>query len=114
MDPADTAYALRSALQDQKDGADVLMVKPALPYLDIFFRLKQATRKPGTGDGHGGVRDREQATGVSGGRQPREQANGNKTTREQAAGDAPPPHSHPGMRTGDGQVRKRREYDDGS
>ena len=46
MDPADVARAMRSALQDQKDGADILMVKPALPYLDMVFRLKQKTRVP--------------------------------------------------------------------
>jgi len=46
MDPADTSRAIRSALQDQKDGASILMVKPALPYLDIIFQLKQRARVP--------------------------------------------------------------------
>lgn len=41
MDPANVSSALRSALRDQKNGADILMVKPALPYLDIIFQLKQ-------------------------------------------------------------------------
>lgn len=45
-DPADTTRAIRAALQDQKDGADILMVKPAMPYLDIIFRLKQKARVP--------------------------------------------------------------------
>lgn len=46
MDPADVPGALKAALQDQKDGADILMVKPALPYLDIIFRLKQKAKVP--------------------------------------------------------------------
>jgi porphobilinogen synthase len=33
-------------LQDQKDGADILMVKPALPYLDMVYRLRQKARVP--------------------------------------------------------------------
>ena len=45
-DPADTSRAIRAALQDQKDGADILMVKPALPYLDMICRLKQKARVP--------------------------------------------------------------------
>ncbi len=45
-DPADTAQAVRAALRDRKDGADILMVKPAMPYLDIILRLKQKTRVP--------------------------------------------------------------------
>ena len=45
-DPADTSRAIRAALQDQKDGADILMVKPALSYLDMIFQLKQKARVP--------------------------------------------------------------------
>jgi porphobilinogen synthase len=45
-DPADTARAIQAALKDEKDGADILMVKPAMPYLDIIFRLKQKSRRP--------------------------------------------------------------------
>jgi porphobilinogen synthase len=45
-DPEDTSRAVRAALQDQKEGAAILMVKPALPYLDIIFRLKQKARLP--------------------------------------------------------------------
>ena len=44
--PGDSARGVRAALRDQKDGAAVLMVKPALPYLDIIFRLKQKARVP--------------------------------------------------------------------
>lgn len=46
MNPADTQGSLRSALRDQKDGADILMVKPVLPYLDMLFRLKQKSEVP--------------------------------------------------------------------
>lgn len=46
MNPADTVWAVRSALQDQKDGANVLMVKPAIPYLDVLYQLKQRTKLP--------------------------------------------------------------------
>lgn len=46
MDPSNDERALSSALQDQKHGADVLMVKPALPYLDMVRRLKERARVP--------------------------------------------------------------------
>lgn len=41
MDPANGTEALREAALDEAEGADILMVKPGLPYLDIIFRLKQ-------------------------------------------------------------------------
>ena len=40
MDPANSREALREATLDVDEGADVLMVKPALAYLDIITRLK--------------------------------------------------------------------------
>jgi porphobilinogen synthase len=40
MDPANAREALREATLDVEEGADILMVKPALPYLDILARLK--------------------------------------------------------------------------
>lgn len=40
MDPANTREAMREASLDVEEGADVLMVKPALPYLDIISRLR--------------------------------------------------------------------------
>ncbi|MFH1800772.1 MAG: porphobilinogen synthase [Candidatus Omnitrophota bacterium] len=46
MDPANVARAMRLALQDRKDGADILMVKPALPYLDMVYRLRRKARVP--------------------------------------------------------------------
>jgi porphobilinogen synthase len=46
MDPANGTEAVRESLLDVDEGADLLMVKPALPYLDIISRVKQATRLP--------------------------------------------------------------------
>src|SRR3712207_6336948 len=46
MDPANGDEAVREALLDVQEGADVVMVKPALPYLDIIHRVKEATMLP--------------------------------------------------------------------
>jgi porphobilinogen synthase len=46
MDPANAAEAVREAELDLEEGADVLMVKPALPYLDVVRRVKDATGAP--------------------------------------------------------------------
>jgi porphobilinogen synthase len=46
MDPANADEAVREALLDVAEGADVVMVKPALPYLDVILRIKQATKVP--------------------------------------------------------------------
>jgi porphobilinogen synthase len=46
MDPANAEEALREAQLDIESGADILMVKPALAYLDIIVRLKQAFPHP--------------------------------------------------------------------
>ena len=43
-DPANRRAILRDALLDEKEGADVLMVKPAGPYLDILRDLRESTR----------------------------------------------------------------------
>jgi len=40
MDPANAAEALREVEQDIAEGADIVMVKPALPYLDVISRVK--------------------------------------------------------------------------
>jgi porphobilinogen synthase len=42
MDPANVREALREASLDVAEGADMLMVKPALPYLDVVQRIRQA------------------------------------------------------------------------
>src|SRR3954451_4002114 len=46
MDPANAAEAVREALLDIEEGADVVMVKPALPYLDVIRRVKERTLLP--------------------------------------------------------------------
>ena len=46
MDPANSSEAVREALLDAAEGADALMVKPALPYLDVIARVKEETRLP--------------------------------------------------------------------
>jgi porphobilinogen synthase len=46
MDPANGDEAVREALLDVQEGADVVMVKPALPYLDVIRRVKEETRLP--------------------------------------------------------------------
>ena len=46
MDPANADEAVREALLDVEEGADMVMVKPALPYLDVIRRVKDATLLP--------------------------------------------------------------------
>jgi len=46
MDPANAEEAVREAQLDAGEGADVLLVKPALPYLDVIRRVKESTRMP--------------------------------------------------------------------
>jgi porphobilinogen synthase len=46
MDPANGREAVREALLDVQEGADVVMVKPALAYGDLISAVKQATRLP--------------------------------------------------------------------
>jgi porphobilinogen synthase len=46
MDPANKMEALREAMLDESEGADFLMVKPALHYLDVIQSLKQNTALP--------------------------------------------------------------------
>jgi porphobilinogen synthase len=46
MDPANAREASIEAMLDEDEGADMLMVKPALPYLDIIARLRMATELP--------------------------------------------------------------------
>jgi porphobilinogen synthase len=41
MDPANALEAIRETAMDVEEGADVIMVKPALPYLDIICRIKE-------------------------------------------------------------------------
>jgi porphobilinogen synthase len=46
MDPANALEAVREAQLDADEGADILIVKPALPYLDVIRRVKDATGMP--------------------------------------------------------------------
>jgi porphobilinogen synthase len=46
MDPANAREAVREARLDAEEGADVVMVKPALPYLDVIRRVKDETGMP--------------------------------------------------------------------
>jgi porphobilinogen synthase len=46
MDPANSHEALREVRLDIEEGADIIMVKPALPYLDIIYRVKQTFDLP--------------------------------------------------------------------
>jgi porphobilinogen synthase len=41
MDPANALEALREVEQDIEEGADIVMVKPAVPYLDVVARVKE-------------------------------------------------------------------------
>lgn len=46
MDPANIREALREAAQDEAEGADMLMVKPGMAYLDVLARLRQQSNLP--------------------------------------------------------------------
>ena len=46
MDPANSDEALREVALDIAEGADMVMVKPGLPYLDIVRRVKDEFRMP--------------------------------------------------------------------
>jgi porphobilinogen synthase len=46
MDPANAREALKEVALDVEEGADVVMVKPALPYLDVIARVREAFDVP--------------------------------------------------------------------
>ncbi|NUP12633.1 MAG: porphobilinogen synthase [Polyangiaceae bacterium] len=46
MDPANAREALRELELDEREGADMVMVKPALPYLDIVAKVREKTNLP--------------------------------------------------------------------
>jgi porphobilinogen synthase len=46
MDPANAREALKEVATDLEEGADIVMVKPALPYLDVIRRVKDACNVP--------------------------------------------------------------------
>ena len=46
MDPANCEEAVREVFLDEEEGADIVMVKPALAYLDVIARVKAETMLP--------------------------------------------------------------------
>lgn len=46
MDPGNGDEALHEVQMDLDEGADLVMVKPGMPYLDVLWRVKQAFRRP--------------------------------------------------------------------
>jgi len=46
MDPANLLEALKEAELDMEEGADMIMVKPAMPYLDIISRVREVSLLP--------------------------------------------------------------------
>ncbi|MBW2574447.1 MAG: porphobilinogen synthase [Deltaproteobacteria bacterium] len=46
MDPANSLEAIREVTMDIEEGADIIMVKPALPYLDIVYRIREEIDLP--------------------------------------------------------------------
>jgi porphobilinogen synthase len=46
MDPANAREAIKEALLDIEEGADIIMVKPALPYLDIIYQVRARIHLP--------------------------------------------------------------------
>lgn len=46
MDPGNSDEALHEVALDLAEGADMVMVKPGLPYLDVLYRVKQQFRRP--------------------------------------------------------------------
>jgi len=46
MDPANTIEAIREVTMDIEEGADIIMIKPALPYLDIICRIRDEIDLP--------------------------------------------------------------------
>ena len=46
MDPANAVEAIREVSMDIEEGADIIMVKPALAYLDIIYRVREEIDLP--------------------------------------------------------------------
>lgn len=46
MDPANSDEALRETRLDVEEGADIVMIKPAMSYLDVIYRIKQEFKMP--------------------------------------------------------------------
>ena len=46
MDPANVTEAVKEAITDEQEGADIIMVKPGLPYLDVVRAVKESVHLP--------------------------------------------------------------------
>lgn len=46
MDPANASEAIREVTMDVEEGADIIMIKPALPYLDVIYRIREEIDLP--------------------------------------------------------------------
>jgi porphobilinogen synthase len=46
MDPANVTEAVKEAISDEQEGADIIMVKPGLPYLDVVRAVKESVHVP--------------------------------------------------------------------
>ena len=46
MDPANALEAIREVTMDVEEGADIIMIKPALPYLDVIYRVREEIDLP--------------------------------------------------------------------
>jgi porphobilinogen synthase len=66
MDPANTDEALREVELDIQEGADIVMVKPALAYLDIIYRVKQQFGYPVAAYNVSGEYSMIKAAGING------------------------------------------------
>jgi porphobilinogen synthase len=66
MDPANTDEALREVELDIQEGADIVMVKPALAYLDVIYRVKQQFGYPVAAYNVSGEYSMIKAAGING------------------------------------------------
>ena len=46
MDPANVTEAVKEAITDEQEGADIIMVKPGIPYLDVVRAVKEVVNLP--------------------------------------------------------------------
>ena len=46
MDPSNVSEAINEAINDEQEGADIVMVKPGLPYLDVVRAVKESVSVP--------------------------------------------------------------------
>jgi len=66
MDPANGDEAMREVALDLEEGADIVMVKPALPYLDLVYRVKQEFNVPVAAYNVSGEYSMIRAAGING------------------------------------------------